>query len=181
MKYNFCYKYYKLKTNHVEIIIELSYDNTLSNGTYGAKTNLLFRDEEDDLGHAAGVGKTELDAIHMCLKETNEYSKSTSGFNLNKLKEPLNVTIDSLQQINMPCCISFMLSKNKTATVYFKKEENELIVLTDKTKFSLPMEGDVIETLENNIKKIKHSNANNFTKEYLQQNDFYPVFNSLIM
>lgn len=179
MRYNFCYKYYKLKVDDIDIILELSYDNTLGAGSYGAHTNTLFKDTEGDLGHAAGVGKTEIDAVNMCLKEVMEASNGIDEYNKNKLKHPLNVTISDLKEINLPYRVSFVLGSNKYTTIYFKKEQDVLKVLTDKTVVDIPISGDVIQTLEKHIKLIKHSEDNNFTKEYLQHNNFYPIFKFL--
>lgn len=65
-KYRYDYKYLNLKINSLNIVIELSKDNTLSNTSYSAKTNYMFKDEYVDWGHAVGVGNNEQDALNMC-------------------------------------------------------------------------------------------------------------------
>ena len=59
-KYRHDYKYLQLKINMLNIIIELSKDNTFGEMTYSAKTNVMFQDEYGDWGHAVGVGQTKI-------------------------------------------------------------------------------------------------------------------------
>jgi len=180
MKYNFCYKYYEVTINNANMILELSYDNTLGIGFYGARTNALFRDVEGDLSCAAGSAKTEMEALNSCLNALNEALQCNNSYGLCKSNERFNATNFRLKEVDLPFHVTFLLGKNSDTTVYFKIEANTLIVLSDKMKFTATIEHDAIYTLKKHIKKIKHSDANGFTKEYLEQNNFFPVFNHSI-
>jgi len=181
MKYNFCYKYYKLKNKDTYLIIQLSYDNTMKRSSYLAATNIVFKDNEGDLGHAGGSGENEMNALNMCVKDINEYFLSSNEYNLKKLAGLNNLSISDFEEIKLPYCVTFVLGNNKYTTVYFKNEKNNLIVLTAKTKLVMPIIKNEIYTLEKNMRKIKNSDDKKFTKEYLKENDFYPTFNNLTM
>ena len=165
MKYNLTYKYYIVKTQNKDIIIELSYDNTMNKEVFSAKTNTKFMDENGDRFRACGIGDNETDALEMCLNEIKEFYDS-------------NINVSMVKEIDLPFKISVEIKSN-IATCYFKKKNNQLLILTDKNLFELPLIDNIVLTIEKNLKFINGSEYKNFTKEYLQDNDFYPVFDSL--
>jgi len=178
MRFNYCYKYYLLQTNENRLIIELSYDNTLQTPAYSAKTNIVFMDDEGDIGHACGVGRSEKEALEMCIRELTEIYPNLNKYNIEKYKTIGEIDLSKLTEISLPVKISIDL-KNVITTCYFKKEDKNLLVLTDVDKFYLPIEKDVLYTLEKHINEIGVSELKNFTKEYLINNDFYPTFEAL--
>lgn len=164
MRYNYSYKYYKIN----DMIIQLSVDNTLNGkDIYMANTNTLFQNIEGDWGHACGVGKNEEIALEMCIKEINDYTTSSKSDIANK---------QDLKEIELPYMVTFQVYKDRYATCFFKTNNNTIEILSDTKKQIIECVESPIDTIKNNIKLFKNSQYENFTKEYLQKNNFYPTF-----
>ncbi len=180
LPYHICYKYLLLKTTNKDIIIELSFGNTLGNGSYGAATNTQFVDSEEISGSATGIGQDEESSLKMCLNEIFEYSQMSNENNKNKTQGITSESLFKLEEIDyLPYSISFIIGK-KSSTFYFKIKGDKIIVLTDKKKVTLNYDGDLIEILTDFALKNKISHFDNKSKKYLMDNDFYPTFESMI-
>lgn len=170
MKYNITYKYYEIILNKLVIKVASSYDNTIGKGSFLASSNVLFKDKQGDLGYAAGVGKNEELALDMCLKEIDHYLHTKKYGNIFESFPPFEIS--DIKEISMAGSASIILNKKKSAFCYFKKQDDKLIILTDREVLKVTYENSFIDTLIKNIKLIKKSNAKNFTPEYLKNNGF---------
>lgn len=164
-KYRYDYKHLNLKINSLNIVIELSKDNTMGSISYSAKTNLMFQDEYGDWGHAVGVGSDEQKALSMCIKEIHDYTN-------------LNIEANKIYEINLPSRITTVY-KNKTVILYVKMVNNEYMLLTNQGVVKLPKNIDIIEYIEENSKKLLQLGVNQNSKEYFEDYNFEEPFENM--
>ncbi|MDD4276148.1 MAG: hypothetical protein PHO33_04130 [Clostridia bacterium] len=165
-KYSYSYKYFNLKNNVINIVIQLSFDNMLGKGIYAAKTNVLFRDENGDWGHACGVGDTEESALSMCINEIHTYLKSN------------NKKLDNWTEINLPSKITF-LNKEQTITLYLLNEDNKQIILTNDVKIFINPGIDVIKYISKNKKSFLNNGIKSVSADFLKKNDIKAIFDNM--
>lgn len=167
MKYNYCYKYVKININSIDIIIELSFDNTLGEDMYSAKTNLLFKDENGDYGHACGVGRTEEISLKMCLNEIKQYLNIEDEINDNiELDIPRKITI---------------IHKNKPIILFVKNENEQQIILTKKGRIYIDSNENILDYITKHIKLFIKNGIDNFSKDFFKENNFEPIFDNLFV
>ena len=166
IKYNYCYKYVKININSIDIIIELSFDNTLGEDMYSAKTNLLFKDENGDYGHACGVGRTEEISLKMCLNEIKQYFNLSGDISedYTDLDIPKKITIDY---------------NKKPIVLFIKKENNQQIILTNKNKILIDYDENVVEYISKNIKLFVNQSIDNQSGDYFKTMGFEDNFDNM--
>lgn len=142
MNYSFSYKYLKIKNGKENFIIECSYDTMLGKKVYAAKTNLLFKDEFGDWGHACGVGKSEEEAVNGCCNEINEYINT--NFTYEQIK---NCQDDDLLK-------KIVIEKhNKPIEIFYKQENNNVdCFCKDKTDLKTVLYACKMVGIEDNTK-----------------------------
>lgn len=162
-KYRYDYKYLNLKINSLNIVIELSKDNTLGNTSYSAKTNFMFKDEYGDWGHAVGVGSNEQDALNMCLLEIREY--------LNYEFPP------TFEELKMPTKIVFEYKK-RTIVLNIEYLDNCFSILTPKGRKNIDTD-DIIEYISNNPKEFINDSVDNYSEQLFKMYNFNKTFDAM--
>lgn len=162
-KYRYNYKYLNLKIKSLNIVIELAKDNTLGNTSYSAKTNLMFKDEYEDWGHAVGVGSNEQDALKMCLTEIREY--------LNQEFSPV------LEELNIPTKIVFEYKK-KTIVLNIEQLDNCFSVLTTNGRKNI-ITDDIVEYIANNPKEFINDSVDNYSEQLFKMHNFSKPFDAM--
>lgn len=177
MKGSHNYKYFMIKNTN--IYLEVGYDNTYGRGSYGISSNIQLMDDEI-LGRVAGVGPTEKKAIDMFIKELNGYieSKENNEYNKNVLFGLNNVSINDLVQVDFPGNV-FVYNKDKTYYFYYKIEDDKIIVLAQNQKFITQYLDSPKKLLSKICEILKDNGTEDFSKDYLESNGFYPNFESL--
>jgi len=166
IEFDYEYKYLKLSCNNTEIIIALSLDNSMKEITYAAKSNLLFKDQEGDWGHACGVGSSENEALQMCLNEICNY-----------INCDLN-SCQNLQVLNITKKIT-LISKNKTFEYLIKENNKNTSILTNDEIISINKDIDIVNYFTTNFKFLKDKGINQISKKKLLEKKFLPVFDLL--
>lgn len=162
-KYRYNYKYLNLKIKSLNIVIELAKDNTLGNTSYSAKTNLMFKDEYGDWGHAVGVGNSEQDALKMCLAEIREY--------LNQEFSPL------LEELNIPTKIIFEYKK-KTIVLNIEQLDNSFSILTTNGRKNI-ITDNIVEYIANNPKEFINDSVDNYCEQLFKMHNFSKPFDAM--
>lgn len=162
-KYRYDYKYLNLKINSLNIIIELSKDNTLGNTSYSAKTNLMFKDKYGDWGHAVGVGSNEQEALEMCLAEIKGY--------LNYEFSPI------FKELNIPTKIVFEYKK-KTIVLNIEQLDNTFSILTPKGRKNI-ITDDIVQYISNNYKEFIHDSVDNYSEKLFKMYNFNKTFDAM--
>jgi len=167
-KYNFSYKYFKLKYKNLNLIIELSKDNTLGKMIYSAKTNYMFRDKSGDWGHACGVGSNEDEALKMCLGEVREFLEIDNNSKL----------ADFLFNTYLPQKVVFLNESN--AIVLFAQNVNKNIeILTSCGIKEIDLQTDLIDFLTKNIKEYCSIGVKDTSSKFLTEHHFENIFDNL--
>ena len=168
IEYDYRYKHLQLIAGNCKIIIELSKDNMFKEINYSAKSNLLFLDNDETWGHAVGVGSSEEDALKMCYKELEQYL----GLTFDK-----SIT-DNISILDIPKQITI---ENKTDIIILlvKTENNHQVILTNQGKIIIGQDVNIIDYLNKNIKLFINKGINNSSDEFLELNEFSPIFNRL--
>ena len=168
LRFNYGYKHLKLKIGNLEIIIELSYDNTLKKPIYSAKSNILFKDQYGDWGHAVGVGDNEEQALQMCYKELEDYL----NIKFNK------VDMANVSDFDLPKRITIQ-HKEDVVVLYVKAYQEQQVILTSFGKIIIDKNTNLLEYLNKNIKQFINRGVNNMPDEFFANNEFAPIFNKL--
>lgn len=162
-KYRYDYKYLNLKINSINIVIELSKDNTLGNTSYSAKTNLMFKDEYGDWGHAVGVGNNEQDALKMCLLEICEYLNCEM--------------LPTIEDLKMPTKIVFEWKK-KTIVLNIEQYDNYFSILTPKGRKNI-ITDDIVEYISNHPKEFIKDSVDNYSEQLFKMFNFSKPFEAM--
>lgn len=162
-KYRYDYKYLNLKIKSLDIIVELAKDNTSGNTLYSAKTNIMFKDEYGDWGHAVGVGNNEQEALKMCLAEICEY-----------LNYEMSPTIENLE---MPTKIVFEWKK-KTIVLHIEEYDNYFSVLTPKGRKNI-ITNNIVEYISSHPKEFINDSINNYSEQLFKMFNFSKPFDAM--
>ncbi|MBO5910493.1 MAG: hypothetical protein J6Q15_03180 [Clostridia bacterium] len=165
IEYDIAYKHLGLDVGDKKIIVELSLDNMMGEKTFSATSNLLFFDSDETWGHACGVGETEHDALNMCINEIENYTNS-------------NVDTNMVYETDLPKRLTFVYKK-ETVILYFKKVDNEYILLTSQGIIKIPNELDLIKYIDKNAKKLSKLGIKQYSKEYFQNHKFEELFENM--
>ena len=139
MKYDLRYKYLEAGICKEKVVVELGFDNMLDKNVFSAKSNLLFKDENGDYGHAVGVGKNEKDALLMCINEIKEYTNC-------------NINENDFVEMSMLQKLVFEYKK-KTVILYFEQSGGECRVFT-RDGVKTIVTDDIVEYVHDNIKEV---------------------------
>ena len=164
-KYRYDYKYLNLKIKSLNIVIELSKDNTFVNTSYSAKTNLMFQDEYGDWGHAVGVGDNEQNALKMCLAEIKEY------LSLNNEFSPV------LEELNIPTKIVFEYKK-KTIVLNIEQLDNSFSILTTNGRKNI-ITDNIVEYIANNPKEFINDSVDEYSEHLFKKYNFNKPFDAM--
>lgn len=162
-KYRHDYKYLQLKINMLNIIIELSKDNTFGEMTYSAKTNVMFQDEYGDWGHAVGVGQTEKDALDMCINEIRDYVKQNFSLQFKNVSIPQKFVYDF---------------KNNIIVLNINENNGEYTILTPNGSKNIG-KVNIVETINKRAKEFSQYNVPEYSKELFEQFGFKKTFDAL--
>ncbi|MBE5741193.1 MAG: hypothetical protein E7351_01505 [Clostridiales bacterium] len=163
-KYRYNYKYLNLKFKSLNIVIELAKDNTWGNTSYSAKTNLMFKDEYDDWGHAAGVGRNEQDALNMCIDEIEHYTGHQIDMSL-------------ITEINLAKKIVFEYKK-QTIVLNIEQIDNNFSILTPNGRKNI-ITDNIIEYISNNLKEFINDSVDNYSEELFKMYNFSKPFDAM--
>ena len=162
-KGNYCYKYLKLNYRSLDIIIELSVDNSFGKSVFSAKTNFMFKDEFGDWGHAVGVGQNENEALAICFEELNGYLHSKVSKELKEVKLPQKIVFDF---------------ENKAVVLYLNKcAGGYLILTTNGTEYV--KSDDICETISLNPHKFVNYSILEYNEKLFRNNKFNEPFDVL--
>lgn len=166
LKYNYSYKYVNFKNDDVNIIIQLSFDNIIGKGIYAAKTNILFKDEYGDWGHACGIGDTEEEALSMCIGEINSYLTN------------FNIVSDNLTEIKLPKKFIF-LDKKQTIVLYITNKNDNQIILTSKDKVIIDKNINIVLYITKNKKQFLHKSIENLSLKFFNKYELDNIFDNM--
>ncbi len=164
MKYDYGYKHLQILINNLKIIVELSEDTMLNRKTYCAKSDLMFKDEYGDWGHAVGVGRNEQDALNMCIDEIDNYTSR-------------HIDMGLITEINLPKRIVFEYKK-KTIVLYFEQLDNCFSVLTKNGRKNI-ITDNIIEYIANNPKEFINDNVDNYSEQLFKMHNFSKPFDAM--
>jgi hypothetical protein len=164
LKYCFCYNYIKLNCN--DIVIQLSKDNTCGKLIFSAKTNVLFKDEYGDWGHACGVGNSEEKALEMCLNEIANYIKTD-------VEQPL-----SIETLIIPKKFTFIY-KDKAIILFIQNCNDNQVILTNNSKIYIDNDVNVIEFINKNKRKFLDKGVTDTSNEFFAKNKFGIIFDNM--
>lgn len=165
LQFDYGYKHLKLKINSLEIIIEISCDNTLNKMVYAAKTNYLFKDEFGDWGHACGVGNSEDEALTMCIQEIENYLNMKINDKINKIN------------LNMPKRLTIQL-RNDVIILYVIDKDGGQVIVSKDNEIKIGNE-DVIKFVSKNLKLFKNKGIDKSSVENLKLKENYQFFDNL--
>lgn len=136
--------------------------------------------DDDILSRVAGVGDTEQEALEMFLDEFNGYIESNGNntFNGSVLLGLTKLSVSDLMYVDFPGNI-VVEDKNKSYYFYYKIKDNKIIVLTENQKFVTDYIFDFKKLLTKICNNLKENKSEKISKEYLEDKEFYPNFESL--
>ncbi|MDR3293426.1 MAG: hypothetical protein LBT20_04900 [Clostridiales bacterium] len=144
----------------------ISKESEVRSCSYGANTNTtftIFDHISNIIGQAAGIGKTEREALEMCVSKINQYLNdpynSEKNRNIILMQEYKEFSYDDLKLINMGKRITVSWYSNNgeanAAFIYFKETESDGIKsyryvssVERKVQFSLSTDDIINKTIE---------------------------------
>jgi len=164
-KYHFTYKYFKVKLNRTIMFVGVTCDNEFGETCYSAVSNLLFRDEYGDWGHAVGVGDTEQAAWNMFWKDLQQYFPDVD---CEKHK-------CDIEEITFPQRV--LICKGNAILLAHDDGNGTKTILT-KNGMEKAFTDDLVKYIADNRRKYRRLSISEDDYDFLKRYDFFPTFRS---